>query len=262
MPSGELDAGALAGRLRRDHDQLPLHVQLEHGLRRLIQSGELAPGSALPGELDLVQTLGLSRHTIRHALSALAAEGLVAGQRGRGTNVRDHVARLNVRSLDHFYAFAWEVSALGLEQRSNVLEFERLVGPTNVATRLSLDAGQLVVRIVRLRTAAGEPLIMEVAYLPEELAGGFDSELLERGSIYDELERQHGLRVTHARETIRPTILSRSMAGLLGVRKGAPAFLVERTTWSGSRPIEWQESTIRGDRFLYSVELGRENGSV
>lgn len=256
MASGELDAGALAG-LRWEHAQGPLHVQVEDGLRRLIQSGQVAPGSALPGELDLAGRLGLSRHTIRHALGTLVAEGLLRRERGRGTHVRDPTARVNVRSLDQFYAFAWEVTARGLEQRSHVLERKRVVPPADLARRLMLTLGQAVVRIVRVRTAGGEPLIMEAAYLPEGLAEGLEAEILERGSIYDEIERRHGLRVTRAQETIRPTLLSRTLANLLGSHRGAPAFLVERTTWAGSRPIEWQQSTVRGDRFLYSVALGR-----
>jgi DNA-binding GntR family transcriptional regulator len=51
--------------------------------------------------------------------------------------------------------------------------------------------------------------------------------------------------------------LARSVARLLRVRPGAPAFRVERTTWSEAGPIEWQESVVRGDRYLYSVELPR-----
>jgi hypothetical protein len=43
---------------------------------------------------------------------------------------------------------------------------------------------------------------------------------------------------------------------------GSPAFKVERTTWSDRGPIEWQESLVRGDRYLYSVELPRTGVSV
>jgi DNA-binding GntR family transcriptional regulator len=44
---------------------------------------------------------------------------------------------------------------------------------------------------------------------------------------------------------------------MLGVPGGSPAFRVERTTWSDRGPIEWQESIVRGDRYLYSVQLPR-----
>jgi GntR family transcriptional regulator len=65
--------------------------------------------------------------------------------------------------------------------------------------------------------------------------------------------------VVRARETIRPITLDRAVARLLGVRSGSPAFAIERRTFAESGPIEWQESLVRGDRFLYSVDLPRQS---
>jgi len=114
-----------------------------------------------------------------------------------------------------------------------------------------------VERIVRLRTADGEPLVLETAYLPARLTDGLDEAVLEQGSLYDAIERLHGIRIVHARETIRPIALVRRTARLLSVPAGAPAFLVERQTFAEEGPVEWQESIIRGDRYLYSVDLPR-----
>ena len=257
----DLSAAGLAARLRPSGGA-PLHSQLEAGLRRLIRSGEMPPGSALPGELELAAELGLSRHTIRHALNALAAEGLLERQRGRGTRVLASAEpAVTERSLGQFYAFAWEASARGVEPRSFVLSRETRRATRDLARRLSVSPGTNVERIVRLRTAGGDPLILETAHLPAALAASLTAEVLEHGSIYDALERDHGLRITRAHETIRPTVLTRPLAHLLGVRPGSAAFQVERTTWSERGPLEWQVSLVRGDRYLYSVDLPRGSSS-
>lgn len=235
----------------------PLHSQLEVGLRTLIHSGQVPAGSALPGEHELASALGLSRHTIRHALGVLAAEGLLLRERGRGTRVLAGSGSVIERSLGSFYAFAWEARERGVEHHSVVLELSNTEASLQLARRLALGADRRVRRIVRVRSAGGEPLVMETAYFPTALVEDVDYGALEHGSVYDELERTRGLRVTRASETIRPTVLARSIARLLEVPTGSPAFLVERTTWSGERPIEWQETLVRGDRFLYSVELPR-----
>jgi GntR family transcriptional regulator len=254
----QLDARTLAGALQSTSG-LPLHSQLETTLRRLIESGQIAPGSVLPGELDIAAQLGMSRHTVRHALGVLTSEGLLHRQRGRGTTVVSTTPTLVIeRSLSTFYAFAWEVRARGAQQRSYVLERQVLGADASLAERLELQEGKDLERIVRLRTADGEPLVLETAYLPHVLTVDLDSRVLERESIYDELERVHGLRITHARETIRPIVLSRPVAQLLHAAPAAPAFSVERTTWTDRGPIEWQESVVRGDRYLYSVELPRQ----
>ncbi len=261
-PTHAPDAGVLAA-LLRPTGETPLHSQIEAGIRQLIRSGVIRAGSILPGELDLAAGLGLSRHTVRHALSALAAEGLLRRERGRGTLVLPPaVHAVTERSLSSFYAFAWEVSARGVEQQSQILEFATVAAPSDMAERLALGANWEVKRIVRLRTADGEPLTIETTYLPAALAECLTTEVLERGSVYDELERSHGLRVVMAQEKIAATVLSRKLARLLAVPGGSPAFKVERTTWSDRGPIEWQESLVRGDRFLYSVELPRGDVNV
>lgn len=252
----ELDAEQL-GAMLRPAGGGPLHSQLEVSLRRLIHSGQLAPGTALPGEHELAAVLRLSRHTVRHALGVLAGEGLVLRERGRGTRVLASTGTVIERSLGSFYAFAWEAEARGVEHHSVVLELNNLEASADLARRLALGTDRRVRRIVRVRSANDEPLVLETAYLPRALVDDLDYAVLERGSLYDELERARGVRVTRASETIRPTVLSRSVARLLHVRSGSAAFLVERTTWSGERAVEWQESVVRGDRFLYSIELRR-----
>jgi len=228
-------------------------------LRRLIEQGRIATGATLPGELELAAQLGVSRHTVRHALGVLTNEGLLRRERGRGTTVvaasPPHVIE---RSLSTFYAFAWETRARGASQHSYILERKIVEADSEFAHRLDVPQRTELERIVRLRTADEDPLVFETAYLPRALSSVLDARMLERESIYDELERLHGLRITRARESIRPIILSRAVARLLRASPGAPAFSVERTTWAEGGPIEWQESVVRGDRYLYSVDLPRK----
>jgi GntR family transcriptional regulator len=238
----------------------PLHQQLETVVRDLIESGTAQPGVLMPGELELAAQLGISRHTVRHALGVLTSEGLLWRQRGRGGGTRvaqPRPPRVFERGLDSFYAFVWEVRARGERQRSFVLARETVSAGADLAARLETPAGTELERIIRLRTAGGEPLVLETSYLPRVLSATLSNDVLEHDSIYDALESGAGLRVTHAHEQIRPVVLERAVARLLGTDVGSAAFSVERTTWSDRGPIEWQDSLIRGDRYLYSVNLPR-----
>jgi GntR family transcriptional regulator len=78
---------------------------------------------------------------------------------------------------------------------------------------------------------------------------------IERESIFDLLERRSGVTITRAWETLRPVVLDRRPAELLEVPPGSAAFAIERVSCSNQRPVEWQHSLIRGDRYLYSVDL-------
>ena len=54
-----------------------------------ISSGELGPGDRLPSELELSQSLGVGRNTVREAVKILEAYGVVAIRRPEGTFVSD-----------------------------------------------------------------------------------------------------------------------------------------------------------------------------
>jgi DNA-binding GntR family transcriptional regulator len=68
---------------------VPLYTQLADILREMIKSGELPPRSLLPSESYLQQEQGVSRGTVRMAISILRDEGLVVTISGRGTFVRE-----------------------------------------------------------------------------------------------------------------------------------------------------------------------------
>ena len=68
---------------------MPLYQQLKQRLRDEIERGDYKPGDQLPAEPELIQQFGVSRITVRQALSDLAAEGLVVRRHGKGTFVAE-----------------------------------------------------------------------------------------------------------------------------------------------------------------------------
>jgi GntR family transcriptional regulator len=69
-------------------DAVPLWRQIEHGIQRLVGSGALAPGSAVPSVRDLAQELGVNPMTVSKAYQKLAEAGVLEVRRGEGTFVR------------------------------------------------------------------------------------------------------------------------------------------------------------------------------
>lgn len=58
-------------------------------IRRLIEEEDYRPGDALPSQRDLAERLGVSRASLREALSSLSALGLVSVQAGKGVFVQE-----------------------------------------------------------------------------------------------------------------------------------------------------------------------------
>ena len=256
---------SLVGRIRLEPtSRAPLHAQLTDALRGLIREGQLSQGADLPGEVELATSLGVSRHTVRHALGALVSEGWLRRQRGAKSIVSSGPRTEPVieRRLGSFYAFAWELEERGREPRSRLLARSTILADARLAQLLEVELGSPLDRIERLRLADDEPLTLEISILPAALGVAFDQESLERESIYDLLEGRQGIVIVRARETLRPVVLDRRAAGLLEVPSGSAAFAIERVSWTEQRPVEWQHSLIRGDRYLYSVDLPRRPSSA
>ena len=67
--------------------EIPLYRQLYEQISVRIRNGELTRGERLPATRELAGLLGLNRATVSAAYEVLEAEGLIAGQVGRGSFV-------------------------------------------------------------------------------------------------------------------------------------------------------------------------------
>ena len=77
------------GRLLRVDPALsvPIWTQIEEGLRRLVASGALEPGAAVPSVRDLARELRVNPATVFRAYQRLAEHGVLEVRRGEGTFV-------------------------------------------------------------------------------------------------------------------------------------------------------------------------------
>lgn len=68
-------------------DKIPIYVPIYNRLYSDIVSGVLSDGEQLPSELVLTQKYGVSRNTLRQALTVLTEDGLISKSQGKGTIV-------------------------------------------------------------------------------------------------------------------------------------------------------------------------------
>lgn len=61
------------------------YIILIDSIKNDIISGKIKPGDKLPSENKLAEKFGMSRHTVRKALSILENDGYVSAEHGRGT---------------------------------------------------------------------------------------------------------------------------------------------------------------------------------
>lgn len=67
----------------------PIYRQLVEQVRRLVASGQLAPGDEMPSVREIAQALALNPMTVSKAYGLLEMDGVLARRRGLGMIVAD-----------------------------------------------------------------------------------------------------------------------------------------------------------------------------
>ena len=147
-------------------------------------------------------------------------------------------------------------------RRAHVRAGARVVSATavpanaKVATALSVQRGEPVYEIVRVRTARREPLAVERSYFP---VGSFPGllDLGLSGSLYSLLARTYGQLPMSAAETPEPVIARADEADLLNVDLASPLMLITRTAFtSAGLAVEFARDLFRPDRIKISLQTG------
>jgi GntR family transcriptional regulator len=189
--------------------------------------------------------------TVRQALGALAARGLVERGVGRGTFVR--APGKVEHDLSGALGFTEQLGRQGLAAEAELVSAGEEPASDAVAAALELEPRAATLRVQRVRSAAGRPLALEDSWLPAERFPG----LLERdlaGSLYALMRDGYGLEPSEAVERLEPVVARAHEASLLGVAPGAPLMLVERLARaSGGVAVEFARDRHRGDRSRFVV---------
>jgi GntR family transcriptional regulator len=225
---------------------------VEQDLRKRIEAGEWKVGDLFPPERELVARYGISRMTVRQALSGLVADGLLHRQRGKGTFIAPAKLRKQSSSL---LSFTEDVNRRGKHAAARVLHTAFAPLPPAAVSSLEVEVGRLGVVIERLRLVDDEPVGIERSHLAfDGCQGILDTDL--SGSLYTLLREEHGLVPVRAEERIEAGACPKHAAEVLGIRPGAPVLLITRTTYaSNGRPFEFVQSTYRSDRYVFHVNL-------
>ncbi len=226
------------------------HAAIARALRESIRSGELAPGSTLPSEAKLTARFGVSRGTVRHALSTLRTEGLIVGGRGRVPVVRRPGLSQN---FDQLVSFTMWAKQLGRSPSARTLELARRPADAHAAAQLGLAVGTPVFEYKRLRLLDGEPVMIERTTLLERVGRLLLDCDLDGGSVYGQLGAR-GIEFSEAHQTIAAIAAGAEDAELLGVVRRSPILEVRRRALDpDGQPLEWSCDRYRADSFEITI---------
>lgn len=238
--------------------KMPLYKQVKEILLIWVQESE--NGTLLPTEEELCKRFGVSRQTIRQAISGLSEEGLVTRHPGQGTFVkRSKVIRDTRWALEDFNR---EMQSHGLKPETVVLSIHREKSMDFVSRQLEIAPDALVVVIKRLRFVDGWPMVVQQSYLPYALFESIESkkeELVTR-SLHSIIEKDYHYALQTAERTIEAIPAPSQEADLLKVAPGSPV-LYSTSIWKAASGniVEYVLEWYRGDKSQFKIQLGRKS---
>jgi GntR family transcriptional regulator len=233
---------------------IPLYYQLKTRILEAIAAGEYSPGQMLPSERELQESFGISRATVRQALTELVNEHVLERRQGIGTVVAPKRIAPQLLKLT---SFSEDMRGRGHTAGARTLELALVPPPAAVRERLQLPPGELVWSVFRLRLADEEPVGIQLLYVPPWL-GLSEHDLETMSSFYRLLETKCGVSVQRAHELLNARNATAREAKLLQVKSGSALINVERVSYDDrERPVEHVFFVYRADRYVYELTLYR-----
>jgi GntR family transcriptional regulator len=229
-----------------------LHFRVKESIIQLIKAGEYSPHTQLPTEAEFCEKFGVSRTTVRTALQHLTLEGYVYRKQGKGTFVSGQkVKQVLTTTVDNFNE---QLTTQGKYPHIKVLGLTVIQSDSFFEELFTLQKGDPVNMLERIRYADNEPLQYEIAYLPWRKTPGLNAKECEK-SLYRLLENQFGLKIKKTIEHLEISIADKDISEKLKVKVGAPCFSLETYAYlSDGTAIEYSKTIFRGDRANFVIE--------
>lgn len=235
----------------------PRYRQLAEDLIGEIRDGRLSVGQTLPGEFELCESYGVSRHTVREALRRLEELGLITRQRGVGTVVTASDSRESyvqkVRSPAQLMQYPPESRLMVISSGEVVADrvTARLLGCTS-RTRWYR------IRAIRQLRPGGAAIAWSDIYVLPEYADIVAAVGRQSTPVYELLEQRFDECVATVQVDLFAGLIAADRAELLGVAAGTPSLsVVRRYTGRNKRVFEVSVSEHPAGRYTYSLELHR-----
>lgn len=225
-------------------------------LRDEIAEGRLSDGENLPAEQRLAESFGVSRVTVRRALEALAADGLIERRAGSGTLVRTNGFRDKPVAMD-FTTLMPQLVEMGRSTTARLLSFSYGSAPDFVARAMGLGRDDKVQIATRVRSAEDHPFSHLTTYVPEAIARNYSENDLATSPLFTLLERS-GVQINDAHQSVSATLAGPEVAEALEVAVGSALLSLRRVVRDeDGNGVEFLSALYRPDMFRLEMALTR-----
>ena len=205
--------------------KVPQHRKLYELLRKHIVEGVYPEGSLLPSENELCSLHGVTRPTVRQALSRLANEGYIVRHQGKGSIVKSLPKGIGILSLQGTTTGVGTSNLITRPLKKPYIS----QWPDNFPFDLSgleLESGCIILE--RQRIVDGEPVLYEVTYIPNINIPRFLQKNFENKSLFDVMRQSYNIVVKGGRQKIMAIPAGKVINRYLQIEQGKPILKLDR----------------------------------
>ena len=232
-----------------------VYEQTQQSILDLIERKNYVAGDRIPSERDLAERCGVHRATVRRALENLIELGILEKRGTSGTYIPAPVVRRPISRTALSHSISEIVRECGGEPGGKLLFFEENLASPRLSERLGVEVGEPLFAIKRLRTVTDLPFCLETTWIPCRLVPDLIADdVLGNTSFYSLLNDRYGIEIGTSEATIHSATIGSKDAGLLNMRTGEAALVVNSVTSDKSgRKVEYLSSLNHPKRVMFTV---------
>ena len=229
----------------------PIWRSIANSLQSEIAQGLYPPGTKLPTEAELALRFGVNRHTVRHAMAALAEAGLVHARRGSGVFVASSPTDY---PLGRRVRFTQNIRDSGRTPSRRITRLETRPATAAEAEALALAPAAPVQVIEGLSLADDQPLAVFRSVFPAQRLPGLLLAMEGQTSVSVALAACGVADFTRAETRITAHPADALFALALRLPEGAALLRTEAVNVEAvGVPIEFGTTWFAGDRVALTV---------
>ncbi|MFP4977026.1 UTRA domain-containing protein [Paenibacillus sp. CN-4] len=239
--------------------QSPLYMQLKQIIKEDIQKGVYQPGQKLPPEAEIGSTYGVSRITVRRAISDLVEEGVLHSQQGKGSYVRESKEK---RELIYVGSFSDLTTASGKTPSVQILSNRIISADEKLAETFHIKPGDPVLKLQRLLFIDNQPFIIEVSYFHLGLMPEIEKFIGESLSTYQIMKNRYDIEPAYSEKTLEMILAGEYECSLFHCDRGTPLYQLDKVSYDNQdRPLHYSQSIYMASKVIFTINTGKRGQS-
>ncbi len=229
------------------YSNIPLYSQLKNLIIDKIENGEYPENSKIPSEQELCDVFGISRPTVRQAISELTNNGYLFKEKGKGTFVAPSKSRIDIKNysgftdsiLDSQVPGERDVISTNIINGSDYKKLEEIFNTSNTE----------FAQIMYLTKNSTDVFSLNISYIPLSYFPSIIDDIKQKKPSYDILRGKYPLIPVKTRSTLEIVYTDQSDAQYIQVQMGQALIKIENILYSKSgQVVEYVVSKYRADK--------------